>query len=143
METTRSVIPGRPNRKLSQRVAEIDNLRSQGFTVADIHRTLTAQGMTIGHSSVRRECNELAEKEREAKAVLPGLSPSGVALPAHDPAPSPTNVGTATPTVPGVVAVKTTRDSGKSKADAFFDTYVASNPILDLLDRKRQNKQTP
>jgi hypothetical protein len=132
MEAPLSLIPGRPNRKLLQRVAEIDNLRRQGFTVADIHRTLTAQGMTIGYSSVRRECRKLSENERRINPTLSSLPPSSSTPPTPNAAPSTTAIA---------AGAKANNDSGKSKADVFFDSYVPSNPILDLLDRKRAPKK--
>lgn len=115
-------VPGRPNRKLRALVAELDDLRRQGLSTADIHRWLATRGITVNYTTVRNEIRKL-----EQRAVTNSPSPAATA-------PLPSAVAAATAVSPNVAA-ETSHGARKSFTDEFFDTHRPRNPILDKLDR--------
>lgn len=121
-------VPGRPNRKLREMVAELEVLRRQGWTAADIHRWLATRGIAVNYTTVRNEIRKLEQRTATA-------APSPAAAAAHRPASA-----MPTPASP-VGAAASTDGTGKSFTDTFFDTHRPGNPVLDMLDRQRQNKQ--
>lgn len=116
-------VPGRPNRKLRAMVAELDDLRRQGWSSADIHRSLAARGITVDYTTVRREIRKLEKRavtEMPSPAAVVSDAPALGANPSGQPETS-----------------ENKKPAGKSKVDEFFDTYQ-DNPILDKLDRQRK-----
>lgn len=124
MATASLLTIGRPNRKLLKVIPEIDNLRQNGLSVADIQRVLADQGIEVCYSTVFREVKKLE------KRPAPKATPSPTAS-APD---APSTTGQANTPETGADNVK--RHS-KSEADKFFESY-RHNPILDKLDKLRK-----
>ena len=65
------IIPGRPDRKLRERVEQIAAWRADGFSVADILRALAQIGVAASYSSVYREVQKLEAKKAKRTAAKP------------------------------------------------------------------------
>ena len=129
MGTTLLVPAGRPDRKLLNYVSEIKNLRTQGLSVADIHRTFAAQGIEVGYSSVFREVWRLEKPAR--KVSRPAAAP----LPA---APAPDSNALAAKAITQGTTSDQSNVKKKSSVDEFFDNNT-HDPFLErLLERKKK-----
>ena len=112
------IIPGRPDRKLRERVEQIAAWRADGFSVADILRALAQIGVAASYSSVYREVQKL-----ETKAKRTAAKPRADTIPSK-PEASPQKA--AAPSKAAYVDV-----------DTFFN-QTPSNPILDKIAKSKK-----
>ena len=121
--------PGNAHRKLRAYVTEMARLRSEGYTVVQIHHALELAGVAVGLSSVYREVWRLEKPARKVSRPAATPSPTGMAL---DP---PSSSGNAS--MQGATPSQSNTKK-KSSVDEFFDTHT-HDPFLDrLLERKKK-----
>lgn len=125
------VLVGRPDRKLRGVIPLIAALRSEGLSIADIHRTLLANGNEAGYSAVRREVNKLDGKAAPQALAPPPPAPVQTAPPAAAPAPP----------VAGAAPPSDKKSAPLSRAEAFFANYREPNPVLESIERQQKRKQ--
>ena len=78
MKLTPTEPPGRITRKAREFEAEIAQLRTQGYTLAAICRSLAAAGVQVSISTVRREVNRRAVPAPITPIRAPGPYPAAV-----------------------------------------------------------------
>ena len=129
MELKIDTPPGNAHRKLRAYVTEVARLRSEGYTVVQIHRALELAGVAVGLSSVYREVWRLEKPARKVSRPAATSSPTGTA---PDP-PSVTGKASTPSTTSGQSIAKK-----KSSVDEFFDNNT-HDPFLErLLERKKK-----
>ena len=107
--------PGRSTRQARGFVADIRQLRAQGYTFEAIRQALAEAGVKVSKSTVQREMTRLASTSPSGSVAV--TEPS---LPVSVPATAPS------PVAPSVV---TDLRSGKEIAEAFAGTRI-TNPLF-------------
>lgn len=107
--------PGRSTRRARGFVADIRQLRAQGYTFEAIRQALAEAGVKVSKSTVQREMTRLASTSPSGSVAV--TEPS---LPVSVPATAPS------PVAPSVV---TDLRSGKEIAEAFAGTRI-TNPLF-------------
>ena len=122
MKLTPTEPPGRITRKAREFEAEIAQLRTQGYTLAAICRSLAAAGVQVSISTVRREVNRRAVPAPITPIRAPGPYPAAV---------QPTSPAVATVSIAAAVlsAGQSDPPSAKDLAEAFARSKSA-NPLV-------------